>query len=621
MRRRTQIVLAITFMVATLVTGASYLYISQILRQGINSAHDTASYLTSQLAYLATNAAPDLSSTRVDTTNPEALRRGIAYYLGTDRDLNTMLDSVVGSWPTIYDAAILDADGKAILNSDPTLVGKKIADRPDFSILQNAGFRRKLRLVYNPPTVYDVRMPLLLNGVAFGSIHVGVSTVFLRNELTPRLRRELMLSGIAILCSLILAAGLSNIALGPLENISKSLDSMAEGTGAQPAATEGRGDEYGQVTLKIAHLGRQMRDAREIFSALKDNVDQIMTSLQDGLMLFTRDSRVVLVSAAIEGFLGRSRGELLGRTAQEIFSSESALGATMLDAFRLRHNIEQQEIETSNGRRVYISLDFIHERGTQIGALLTMRDAESARRIEDEIELSRRISASGRVTRGVAHEVKNPINAIVLHLQLLRNKLQEVDPDTNRHVDIIDSEIHRLDRVVQILVDFTRPRDLHLEEIDLRLVLDEVSLLAAPDAEQHGVKLVRELPSDPVPVRIDVDFMKQAILNVVLNGVQAMPNGGTLTLTGHRDDEIIVTEIRDQGSGIPTAVQDKIFELYFTTKKTGSGIGLAQTYQIMQWHYGSVDFESAEGKGTTFRLRLPLAETRSASLEEVSART
>src|SRR6266699_5154789 len=178
MRRRTQIVLAVTFMAAALVSGASYIYISQILRQRINTAHDTAAYLTSQLAFLATNAAPDLSSTRVDTSNPEAVRRGIAYYLGTDRDLNTMLDSVVGSWPTVYDAAILDADGKAILDTDPNLVGKKIADRPDFSILQNAGFRRKLRLVYNPPTVYDVRMPLLLNGVAFGGIHVGVSTVF-----------------------------------------------------------------------------------------------------------------------------------------------------------------------------------------------------------------------------------------------------------------------------------------------------------------------------------------------------------------------------------------------------------------------------------------------------------
>ncbi len=159
MRRRTQIVLAITFMVAALVSGASYLYISQILQQGITTSHDTAAYLTSQLAYLATNAAPDLSSTRVDTGNPESLRRGIAYYLGTDRDLNTMLDSVVGSWPTIYDAAILDPDGKAILDTDPNLVGQKIAERPDFSVLESAGFRRKLRLVYNPPTVYDVRIP------------------------------------------------------------------------------------------------------------------------------------------------------------------------------------------------------------------------------------------------------------------------------------------------------------------------------------------------------------------------------------------------------------------------------------------------------------------------------
>ena len=610
MRRRTQIVLAITFMVAVLVCGASYIYISQILRYRINSAHDTAMYLTSQLAYLASNAAPDLSSTRVDTSNPEAVRRGIAYYLGTDRDLNTMLDAVVGSWPTIYDAAILDSDGKAILDSDPNLIGKKIEQRPDFGLLGNAGFRQQLRLIYSPPTVYEVRMPLLLNGSNFGDIRVGVSTIFLRNELTPQLKRAVELSGIAMLFSLILAALLSHIALGPLEHINRSLDSIAETHGVEGREDEVVRDEYGRVTQKLATIGRQMRDAREIFSALKSNVDQIMSSLQDGLMLFTRDSKVVLVSASVERFLGRSRRELLGRSAREIFSAESPIGALLLDAFRLHHAIEQREIETSNGRRVELSLDFIQEKGTQIGALLTMRDAESARRIEDEIELSRRISASGRVTRGVAHEVKNPINAIVLHLQLLRNKLQQIDPDTGRHVDIIDSEIHRLDRVVQILVDFTRPRELRLEDADLRLVLDEVSLLAAPDAAQHGVKLVRDLPPEPIPVKVDVDLIKQAMLNVVLNGVQAMPQGGALTISTHRDEETVVTEIRDQGTGIPAAVQDKIFELYFTTKKAGSGIGLAQTYQIMQWHYGSVDFESAEGKGTTFRLRLPLSDTR-----------
>ena len=178
------------------------------------------------------------------------------------------------------------------------------------------------------------------------------------------------------------------------------------------------------MTLKIAHLGRQMRDAKEIFSALKDNVDQIMGNLQDGLMLFTRDSRVVLVSASVERFLGRPRRELLGRLVEEIFSSESALGALVLQAFERRSPIPQREIEFPSGKRVQISLDFIQEKGTQIGALLTMRDAESVRRIEDEIEMSRRLSASGRITRGVAHEVKNPINAIVLHLQLLQGKLR-----------------------------------------------------------------------------------------------------------------------------------------------------------------------------------------------------
>jgi signal transduction histidine kinase len=270
---------------------------------------------------------------------------------------------------------------------------------------------------------------------------------------------------------------------------------------------------------------------------------------------------------------------------------------------------------------VQISLDFIQEGGAQIGALLTMRDAESVRRIEDEIEMSRRLSASGRLTRGVAHEVKNPINAIVLHLQLLQNKLQQIDPDTRRHMDIIGSEIYRLDRVVQILVDFTRPRDLRLEEIDLRRLLEDVTTLATPDAEQHGVTLTCELPPEPLSVKVDADLMKQAILNVVLNGVQAMPQGGLLTVSARREDEIVVTEVRDQGSGIPHELQEKVFELYFTTKKAGSGIGLAQTFQILQWHYGSVDFQSVQGQGTAFRLRLPMAESRSDTLKEAATRT
>jgi len=642
MSRKFIIVLVITTLFTALVVCFSWVYLSQLLRQRLLWADETASQLTNQMEYAASKAVPDLTSTRIDTNNPKAMRAAVTKFLQTDANLNDMLESVVGNSRIVYDAAIIDPQGVAILDTNPALNGKPVPERPRLAVLRDAGFRRQLRLLYAPSTVYDVSIGLELDGQAFGSVRVGVSTVFLRNELTPKLQQAAFFSVLAIFCSLVLGAVVSNVALGPLKVISRNLDSASAGD-LLPDEETSAGDEVGLVSLKIAHLGRQIRDTNQIFSALKDNVEQVMTKLQDGLMLFTRDTRVVLVSASAEKFLGRPRREILGRTAEEIFSDGSVLGAVVLPAFQKQRPLVQYEFDAVDGRRVQVSLDFIQEKGTPIGALLTMRDAESVRRIENEIEISRRLSASGRLTRGVAHEVKNPINAIVLHLQLLQNKLQQDDPETRRHMDVIGNEIHRLDRVVQILVDFTRPRDLHLEDVDLRKILESVAALAAPDAARHGVRLVqqlpsqelakpelssRELPNEEVPhgddaliVRADSDLMKQAILNLVINGVQAMTAGGTLTLKARRDGETILAEVLDQGCGIPPEAQEKIFELYFTTKgdKGGSGIGLAQTYQIMQWHYGSVEFDSIVGAGTTFRLRLPAAAAKSESREEVTA--
>ncbi len=604
LRRKTIIVLVITLMVTTLVTAFSVLYISQILRLRITNARDTAISLTHQLAYAASNAVPDFSSTSIDTSNPAAVRRALADYVQTDVALNNLLQSDPGDWRFIYDVSIVDVNGRALLHTNASMVGKVIPKRPDFQDVVNARFREQMRLVFSPAEVYDVTYPLDLNGEPFGTIRIGVQTVFLKSEVQSRLMRSAYVSVTLIFVSLFLAAGISNLALGPLKKISRNLDSVSAGDAEALYGDESKHDEYGLVSLKIANLGRQIRDSREIFSALKDNVDQLMSKLQDGLMLFARDSRVVLVSAPVEAFLGRPRAELLGRTVHEVFDRDSLLGRALLEAFERRRPFSQREFAAAEGKRVQVSLDFVQERNSQIGALLIMRDTESVRRIGDEIEMSRRLSASGRLTRGVAHEVKNPINAIVLHLQLLRNKLAEQEPDTSRHMDIIDTEIRRLDRVVQTLVDFTRPRDLHLEEVDLRRLMEEVAQLAAPDAEQHGVTIERQMPEQRLPIKVDVDLMKQALLNVVINGVQAMPQGGLLAISARRENNAVVAEIRDEGAGIPQDMHDKIFELYFTTKKEGSGIGLAQTYQILQWHYGSVDFESSEG-GTVFRFHIP----------------
>jgi signal transduction histidine kinase len=625
LRLKTKLVLAISGMVLALVSVLSYAYLSQLVRQRINETYENGDFIAHQIYQVSRDALEtDLTNTRVDENNPEEVRHFIETNLAEDPGVNSLIQSIMGYQPSVYEVAIADVHGNALLHSVSDLIGKPVPTREPFRNLRNASFWRQLSVVYGKPSVYDINLRLERGGIPFGTVHVGMQTVFLKDQLEPQFNHALIFAGVSILVSFLLAAALSNFALRPLEAIGQRLDHMAAGeidvpTGKAPAE---RKDEYGVVSTKIDTIGRQMRDVKEVFSALKENLDQIMANLQDGLMLFTRDWRTVLVSASAERFIGRPRGEMLGQPVEAIFNDNTILGRMVLDAFHLHQPLNQEELQIENGRRIELSLDFIEERGERIGALLTVRDAESVQKIEDEIELSRRLAAIGRLTSGVAHEVKNPINAIVLHLEVLREKLPALEPDSMRHMDVISSEIRRLDRVVQTLVDFSRPVELRLVETDLRRTLEDVALLAIPQATQLGIKLERQISSDPLFVRIDADLIKQAVLNVVLNGIQSMAtSGGALILAAHRDGNVISVDVRDQGPGIPLAVREKIFNLYFTTKKGGSGIGLAMTYRVMQLHNGSVEFESQDGLGTTFHLRFPAVSASEPAFTEAAADT
>jgi PAS domain S-box-containing protein len=625
-RLKTKLVLAITFMVVALVITLSWIYVSQLVRQRIQQSYESANFVAQEVLGSARQALEiDLESTRIDLTDPKQVHAVIEEILQADPGLNSLLQSIVGYSPTIYDVAIVGQDGHALVHTDATLIDKQMPARPDLARLRDGRFLDQIDAIYGPPRVYEVRLPIQQNGMPFGMIRVGVSTVLLKGELQPQLNRALLYSAISILISLVLAAGLSNFALRPLESIGRRLDAMTAsvepGSDNEPTAPN---DEYGAVNTKIDRLGRQIRDVKEVFSALKENLDQIMSTLQDGLILFTRDGRIVLVSASAERFVGRPRGDMLGYTVEQVFDDSTRLGQIVLDAFALRQPVSPREIELERGRRVQIGLDFISERGEQLGALLTMRDAESVKKIENEIELSRRLAAIGRLTSGVAHEVKNPINSIVVHLEVLREKLLQIDPETKRHMDVISSEIHRLDRVVKTLVDFTRPVELKLSELDLREIVEDVVTLSAPEAERHGVNIEKQVDSEPLMVRVDADLIKQGLLNVVLNGVQAMPNGGPLRVIADRVGQTARIVVQDYGIGIPPDIREKIFNLYFTTKKAGSGIGLAMTYRVLQLHNGALDFESAPGKGTTFRMLLPTLENsqaKSADLTDVQRLT
>jgi PAS domain S-box-containing protein len=278
-------------------------------------------------------------------------------------------------------------------------------------------------------------------------VRIGIRTTFLSATFRPWIEKAASLIGVTILITLIVSAFVANLAFQPIEQISQRLDALTQLPESEPAGeleSGDPGDAVVQVSHKIERLGRRMRNVEEVFSALKENLDQILSNLQDGMMLFTHDARAVLVSSSVERFLGVERDHILGAKVLEIFDRSTVLGRIVREAFDRGISLVQEEITTETARRVEVSLDFIYDdRAPQqrqgLGALLTLHDIESVQEIESELELSRRMAAIGQLTSGVGHEVKNPINAIVVHLELLRNKMNAQDSPAFRHLDVIQN--------------------------------------------------------------------------------------------------------------------------------------------------------------------------------------
>lgn len=609
---------AITAMVSLIVVSLSALYLSQLLSERIQQSYQHNDIAAHQVL-LAVQATleRELAGVQLAPNDPNALDDATATVLHNNASLRLTLDSFIRYAPTVYDINVVNSrTEKVLLSTDPLYQGQILPPEPSFISLQKMTAWRKFRIVFGPPAVYAVDATLNRNGTPFLTVRVGVRTTFLRNQLAPWLRAELIIITLSMLITILLAALLSNMALHPLQLISDRLDQfMLAGPQAVPAEGElllAPTDEISKVSNKIERIGKRMRSVEEVFTALKENLDQVLENLQDGVMLFTQDARVVMVSDSVEHFLGLTRQEMLGMELHDIFDRQSNLGQVVRSAFNARLTLMQREVVTETGRRIQVSLDFIRSdsestpSGT-LGALLTLHDSESMRQIENELEVSRRLADLGRLTSGVGHEVKNPINAIVVHLELLRDKLARKDASAERHVDVIHNEIRRLDRVVQTLIDFSRPVELDLAVQDLRSIVNTVLTLAEPDLAQRSVRVASTMPLHPVYVRVDADMIQQALLNVLLNGAQAMADGGELRVELRQNVHEASLRIVDQGCGIPREILGRIFNLYFTTKRDGTGIGLAMTYRILQLHNGSVQVESEVDVGTQFTLRLPVS--------------
>jgi signal transduction histidine kinase len=658
MRLRTKLVLTATGLTSAIVLVLSVLFLGELLHQRLeqtSTANDVLAHevvlVTKQAVVTGFNAHPPVVSENagpiLDPDPEAALHAAVLDTLRSSDALSQVMDAIVRYSPTVQDVSVTDAHGFTLVSTDPDALNQPASFRTSFASVRDGSLLYKMREIYGKPHVLDIAAPLDRDGMPFLVIHIGVHSTLLRSVYEPWLHNALWIALLAVLASMAASALLSTLALRPLQAIGEQLERLAltrgDGLFDQPAllldapsGAESMTDPIGRVNRTIDRLGRQMRSREEGYTALQANMNQMLDTLRDGVLLFTADRRAVMVSDAVAHFIERAEvasdlenapvDAMVGMQLEQIFPPETALGAAILAAFESGRHISAETVTLEGGRQVQISLDRIDgggggdtngngAAGREMGTLLTLRDTASALELEQELEVSRRLAAIGRLTANVGHEVKNPINAMVVHLELLRGKLAAgaVEQDgAQRHVEILADEMHRLDRVVQTLADFSRPMDLDLREHDLRRVVEQVLDLAGAELKEQGVDIESDSPPQPILVRVDAELMRQALLNLALNAMQAMPTGGVLRISIRREQRLAVIEIADNGVGISAAVLPRIFDLYFTTKPTGSGIGLAMTYRILQLHGGAMDVRSNTGpdspdRGTTFTLRLPLS--------------
>jgi signal transduction histidine kinase len=628
---------------ALLVLGVALLisavFVGTLARRAINSAKDDADRAARQVLGQAQKALEDanIAGRAPASSSAEDVREYLQTELLRSRGLTSELDSIIAQIPAIYEVTIADGGGMGLVSSDSNLVNRPLTARAPFSDLTNQSLFSQLRVIFGSSQFYQTQIPFGLRSSAgqapYGEVRVTVETGLLRYQITPGLQSAGLYGLAAVLLSTLVSAFVSGVLLAPLESINRQLDSLSGGkldTRGRPKMAATGGDELTQVQSKISRLGEQLRGVREIFSTLRENLNQVMSGLEDGLILFSSEGRAVLVSPAVEKFLGGSSDQYLGRTAEEIFPPEHPLRSVLQFSGERLEPVDGVEADlpsaagnTPGPLRVGITVHPIPESSGDLGpvwgALVTLRDLESRALIGSELETSERLSALARITAGVAHEVKNPLNSMRLWLETLKESLPKDHEASTQAVRVLDSEIDRLDRVVKRFLDFTKPVEMRVDDVDLAPLLSKVIEVARPETERAKVSVEMRLAEGAPSLRGDGELLRQAMLNLVLNAVEAMPGGGRLLVSLDRRGDDAVIMVSDTGKGIPPEHRSRIFQLFYTTRKGGSGLGLATTFRIVQLHNGSIDFVSEVGRGTAFRIELPLTRGQSAAAEPVRA--
>jgi PAS domain-containing protein len=324
LRLRTKLTLVMTGLVLLMVAVLSGVFLAQLLQQTLLETDKRASDLAHQVFVQAQHALTEAAGKglRPSSEDPDDVHDYVRRAFEINAGLQAQLEAAISS-PSVYEVSIADDDGLVLISNDESLPGKTQARRPPLSQLVQSGFVQQVKVLRGPSKLYEYDYPFNMASKPFGEVRVVLSSGLLLNEMAPSLKTSGTIVLLALVTSALLAAVVSGATLAPLRDISAQLDRISAGQYDAPTPDRGvfggSGDELGQVSRKITQVGQQLRGVHEIFSTLRENMNSVMAGLEDGLLLFTRDARAVMVSPAAEKFLGASSGEFLGRRAAEIF--------------------------------------------------------------------------------------------------------------------------------------------------------------------------------------------------------------------------------------------------------------------------------------------------------------
>ena len=537
--------------------------------------------------------------------------------LRADAGLRSILESSAYSRNVTY-ATIVDVAGVAIAHSDQTRVGHTLPSNADLNALLDRGPVSQIRTIYaDGGRTLEIRQPLLLGNTDFGSIRIGVSTLLIRRDLDQSLGPALLAALAALVGASLVAMLLAQLLLRPIHVIRSGLTRLGQGEFGVVVNVP-QHDESGELGNFFNTVSARLSAHRHV--AGPRTLESVVDRLEDAVAIFNPDGELLFASPTMRATLPsnpltRPVGDVLPpghpyrKAVEETLTSRQSRGPLSAYVPNLEPNGASESETTTAPERLILTHAIEDVDHRLVAVLLVARNLDSLSQVRSGISYSRKLAALSRLSAGIAHEVKNPLNATVIHLELLKQQLGSSDsPVAREHLAIITAQMRRLDEVVQGFLKFIRPEDLKLQPVSLASLVDELMPTVDAEAQKHGVEVQLEVSADLPAISADPGMLQQALLNLALNACQAMPQGGRLRIAGAvargRRVEVVC---EDTGVGITPEHLDKIFDLYFTTKENGSGIGLSMVYRTIQLHDGEIEVQSTPGGGTIFRVVLPQA--------------